>query len=116
MWTNLTAKFQLTKSPFVFQELCNEADSEGWEEAPLMHRLSAQVQRQQEISAQVNKWKLPPTGQPICLFSPSETASTLIKPKDDSEYNFYNMMSRFAKQKSEYPFIVHLLTKTHQDL
>lgn len=71
------------------EELSNDADSEGWEEAPLMHRLSAQVSRQHEINTQLNKWKLPPTGQPICLFSPSEVASTLIKPKDDIIFRVY---------------------------
>lgn len=32
------------------------------------------------------KWKLPPNGQPICLFSGNPTnAKTLIRPDDDSK-------------------------------
>lgn len=87
-----TIRYPALSDPIIIsfiEELSNDASSEGWEEAALMHRLSAQVARQHEINSNLNKWKLPPTGQPICLFSPSETGSTLIKPKDDIIFRVY---------------------------
>ncbi|XP_073971367.1 exchange protein directly activated by cAMP isoform X3 [Rhodnius prolixus] len=74
--------------PFI-EELTADAEQGGWEEATLMHRINAQMARHHEISAVANKWKLPPGGQPICLFSPSETGSKLIKPKDDIIFRVY---------------------------
>lgn len=36
------------------------------------------------------KWKLPPNGQPICLFSGNPTQSrTIIRPDDDSMFDEY---------------------------
>lgn len=35
------------------------------------------------------KWKLPPNGQPICLFSGNPTQTrTIIRPDDDSKFAF----------------------------
>lgn len=52
------------------------------------------------------KWKLPPNGQPICLFS--ENASTqgkkIIRPDDDSKYSFVHLLF-FIKLLAKLRFI-----------
>ncbi|KAL1138122.1 hypothetical protein AAG570_009814 [Ranatra chinensis] len=71
------------------EEISADAESEGWEEAALMHRVMSQINRQQQTSGGVNKWKLPPSGQPISLFSPSESDTSIIKPNDDIIFRVY---------------------------
>ncbi|XP_024081578.1 rap guanine nucleotide exchange factor 4, partial [Cimex lectularius] len=71
------------------EELASDCEHEGWEESGLMHRVTAQITRHRESSTVVNRWKLPPSGQPICLFSPSETGGTLIKSHDDIIFRVY---------------------------
>lgn len=66
-----------------------EADPDLQEEASVMHHVLSQIARYQEDRNLHNgqKWKLPPNGQPICLFSGNPSATrTLIRPDDDSEY------------------------------
>ncbi|KAF6209024.1 hypothetical protein GE061_014767 [Apolygus lucorum] len=70
------------------EELVSDCEREGWEESALMHRISAQVSRHQEAAHNVSKWKLPPGGQPICLFSSSDSHA-LIKPNDDIIFRVY---------------------------
>lgn len=68
-----------------------EADPGLQEEAGVIHHVLTQMSRYQEDRQQNmgQKWKLPPNGQPIGLFSGNVTATrTIIRPDDDSEY-FY---------------------------
>lgn len=58
------------------------------EESSTIHHVLTQLSRYQEDKNQHSgqKWKLPPNGQPICLFSGNPTGTkTLIRPDDDSE-------------------------------
>lgn len=62
------------------------------EEASLMHHIMSRLRRYQDERLETSglKWKLPPGGQPICLFSaisnPSKNSSrSIIRPNDDSE-------------------------------
>lgn len=68
-----------------------EADCLEWagleEEASLMHHVMSQLHRYEEeraVSAG-QKWKLPPAGQPISLFSGATDGKkrALIRPNDD---------------------------------
>lgn len=65
-----------------------EADPDLQEEASIMHHVLTQLSRYQE-DRQMNsgqKWKLPPNGQPICLFSGNPNQiRRIIRPDDDSE-------------------------------
>jgi Rap guanine nucleotide exchange factor 4 len=78
-----------------FQELATEleADCIQWsslqEEASLMHHVMSQLHRYQDERAlnAGQKWKLPPCGQPISLFSGSSEGRTVIRATDDSEYS-----------------------------
>lgn len=69
-----------------------EADCARWndslqEEAALMHHVLSQLRRYQEDRRAHNgqKWKLPPCGQPISLFSAEDAPRTIIMPQDDSK-------------------------------
>lgn len=65
-----------------------ENDQELNEESSTIHHVLTQLSRYQEDKNQHSgqKWKLPPNGQPICLFSGNPTGTkTLIRPDDDSE-------------------------------
>lgn len=65
-----------------------EADPALQEEAGIIHHVLTQMSRYQEDRQQNmgQKWKLPPNGQPICLFSGNVTATrTIIRMDDDSE-------------------------------
>lgn len=72
-----------------------EADCAQWscleEEAGVMHHVMSQLRRRQEerIVNAGQKWKLPPCGQPISLFSGSMPGGTrnAIHPDDDSMNN-----------------------------
>lgn len=45
-------------------------------------------QDDKHLHSENQKWKLPPNGQPICLFSGNPTQTrTIIRADDDSEYN-----------------------------
>lgn len=61
------------------------------EEAGIIHHVLTQMSRYQEDRQQNmgQKWKLPPNGQPICLFSGNSVASTrsVIHMDDDSEFH-----------------------------
>lgn len=80
---------------YIPQELAGEveADCVEWpdlqEEASLMHHVMSQLRRYQEEKAASagQKWKLPPAGQPISLFSgPTDGKTrTLIRSSDDGE-------------------------------
>lgn len=67
-----------------------ESDCNQWsslqEEAQLMHHVMTQLRRYQEDrkAHDGQKWKLPPCGQPISLFSGNENARTIIMQQDDS--------------------------------
>lgn len=66
-----------------------EADPDLNEETSIVHNVLTQMARYQEDRNQNagQKWKLPPNGQPICLFSGNATPSkTVIRPDDDSKY------------------------------
>ncbi|BET03360.1 exchange factor [Nesidiocoris tenuis] len=87
-----TVRHPLLNEPSAVQfieELVAECEREGWEESALMNRISAQVTRHQDAAAHTNKWKLPPGGQPICLFTHNETGCALIKPHDDIIFRVY---------------------------
>lgn len=89
------AVFDDNESLGFIEELAEEveADCMKWsslqEEASLMHHVMSQLRRyqadRQRHSGQ--KWKLPPCGQPICLFSSSgqSESRTIIRPDDDSK-------------------------------
>lgn len=69
-----------------------EADCARWndvlqEEAALMHHVLSQLRRYQEDrrAHEGQKWKLPPCGQPISLFSGGDAPRTIIMPQDDSK-------------------------------
>ncbi|XP_017467796.1 PREDICTED: rap guanine nucleotide exchange factor 4 isoform X2 [Rhagoletis zephyria] len=69
-----------------------EADSELSEETSIIHNVLTQMARYQEDRNQNagQKWKLPPNGQPICLFSGNATPSkTVIRPDDDIIFRVY---------------------------
>lgn len=55
-----------------------------------MHHVLTQLSRYQD-DKQIHagqKWKLPPNGQSICLFSGNPTMTrTMVRPDDDSKYN-----------------------------
>lgn len=62
------------------------------EEASLMHHIMSRLRRYQDERLETSglKWKLPPGGQPICLFSaisnnPSKNNRPIIRPNDDSK-------------------------------
>jgi Rap guanine nucleotide exchange factor 4 len=54
-----------------------------------MHHVMSQLHRYQDERAlnAGQKWKLPPCGQPISLFSGSSEGRTVIRATDDSEYS-----------------------------
>jgi Rap guanine nucleotide exchange factor 4 len=65
-----------------------ESDPNLEEEAGIIHNVLTQMSRYKDDRQQNagQKWKLPPNGQPICLFSGNTTAErTIIRPDDDSE-------------------------------
>lgn len=73
-----------------FQEIATdvEADPGLQEEGGVIHHVLTQMSRYQEDRQQNmgQKWKLPPNGQPIGLFSGNVTATrTIIRPDDDSK-------------------------------
>ncbi|XP_050305112.1 rap guanine nucleotide exchange factor 4 isoform X3 [Anthonomus grandis grandis] len=62
------------------------------EEASLMHHVMSQLRRYQEDrkAHEGQKWKLPPLGQPISLFSTGDdTNRTIIMPQDDIIFRVY---------------------------
>ena len=74
------------------QEIATDVESEPslQEETSIIHHVLTQMSRYQEDRQQNSgqKWKLPPNGQPIGLFSGNTTATrTIIRPDDDSEYS-----------------------------
>ncbi|KAI8037335.1 hypothetical protein M5D96_010086 [Drosophila gunungcola] len=69
-----------------------EADPDLNEETSIVHNVLTQMARYQEDRNQNagQKWKLPPNGQPICLFSGNATPSkTVIRPDDDIIFRVY---------------------------
>ncbi|CAM6032150.1 unnamed protein product, partial [Sphagnum compactum] len=69
-----------------------ENDQELNEESSTIHHVLTQLNRYQEDRNQHTgqKWKLPPTGQPICLFSGNPTGTkTVIRPDDDIIFRVY---------------------------
>lgn len=69
------------------------------EEASLMHHIMSRLRRYQDERLETAglKWKLPPGGQPICLFSainnPSKNNRSIIRPNDDSEHKIMIILS-----------------------
>lgn len=85
----------IVKHCFWFQDLTTDVENEMnlfpslEEEASLVHHLTTRLARYKEAAANRKdvKWKLPPTGQPITLFSgPSSPHKISMKPQDDSTY------------------------------
>ncbi|XP_058461700.1 rap guanine nucleotide exchange factor 4 isoform X3 [Malaya genurostris] len=75
------------------EEIATDVESEGFlqEEASIIHHVLTQLSRYQE-DRQMNasqKWKLPPNGQPICLFSGNTHSKTVIRPDDDIIFRVY---------------------------
>ncbi|XP_047112934.1 rap guanine nucleotide exchange factor 4 [Schistocerca piceifrons] len=72
-----------------------EVDCMQWnslqEEASLMHHVMSQLRRyQDERSLNAGqKWKLPPCGQPISLFTGTSEGRTVIRPDDDIIFRVY---------------------------
>ncbi|KAI5744870.1 hypothetical protein M8J76_006025 [Diaphorina citri] len=81
------------------QDLASEVESDStmWsgltEEASLMHHVMTHMKRYQDERAASagQKWKLPPSGQPISLFSgPVDSRiRTMIRPSDDIIFRVY---------------------------
>jgi len=72
------------------QEIATDVESDPGlqEEAGIIHHVLTQLSRYQEDRQQNmgQKWKLPPNGQPIGLFSGNTTATrNIIRPDDDSK-------------------------------
>lgn len=73
------------------QEIATDVESDPGmqEEAGIIHHVLTQMSRYQEDRHQNmgQKWKLPPNGQPICLFSENvnSAARSIIRMDDDSE-------------------------------
>lgn len=70
-----------------------EADCIEWscleEEAGLMHHVMSQLRRRQEErrARAGQKWKLPPCGQPISLFTGATSdTKNVINPDDESNF------------------------------
>ncbi|XP_022161315.1 rap guanine nucleotide exchange factor 4 [Myzus persicae] len=65
------------------------------EEASLMHHIMSRLRRYQDERLETTglKWKLPPGGQPICLFSaisnPSKNNRPILRPNDDIIFRVY---------------------------
>nr|XP_029726466.1 rap guanine nucleotide exchange factor 4 isoform X2 [Aedes albopictus] len=75
------------------EEIATDVESEGvlQEEISIIHHVLTQLSRYQE-DRQMNasqKWKLPPNGQPICLFSGNTHSKTVIRPDDDIIFRVY---------------------------
>ncbi|XP_039443269.1 rap guanine nucleotide exchange factor 4 isoform X3 [Culex pipiens pallens] len=76
------------------EDIATDVESEGLlqEEASIIHHVLTQLARYQE-DRQMNasqKWKLPPNGQPICLFSGNtHSTKTVIRPDDDIIFRVY---------------------------
>ncbi|XP_021696055.1 rap guanine nucleotide exchange factor 4 isoform X3 [Aedes aegypti] len=75
------------------EEIATDVEQEGvlQEEASIIHHVLTQLSRYQE-DRQMNasqKWKLPPNGQPICLFSGNTHSKTVIRPDDDIIFRVY---------------------------
>lgn len=62
-----------------------------------MHHVLTQLSRYQD-DKQIHsgqKWKLPPNGQSICLFSGNPTMTrTMVRPDDDSKLIKHNKLSQ----------------------
>ncbi|KAL1462505.1 hypothetical protein WDU94_014335 [Cyamophila willieti] len=81
------------------QDLASEVESDStmWsgltEEASLMHHVMTHMKRYQDerTASAGQKWKLPPSGQPISLFSgPVDSRMrTMIRPSDDIIFRVY---------------------------
>lgn len=78
-----------------------EADCIQWtclqEEASLMHHVMSQLRRfQTDVQRHSGqRWKLPPCGQPVSLFSTSgvQDSRTIIRPEDDSKcWQYFNIL------------------------
>lgn len=77
------------------QELAGEVEQDAMthpslqEEASMMHHVMSQLRRYQEdrAAAAGQRWKLPPTGQPVAPFSNASNTRgrAVIRPTDDSE-------------------------------
>lgn len=86
---------------FTLQELASDVEADCQllggksqalqEEASLMHHIMSRLRRYQDERLETTglKWKLPPGGQPICLFSalsnPSKNNRPIIRTNDDSK-------------------------------
>nr|XP_018917363.1 PREDICTED: rap guanine nucleotide exchange factor 4 [Bemisia tabaci] len=70
-----------------------ESDSGQTEEASLMHRVMSLLRRYQQDTSVINKWKLPPTGQPVTLFSDpvdgKKLSNVAIRPNDEIIFRVY---------------------------
>lgn len=81
------------------QEISKELENESSmyrsleEEASLMHHILTEMTRHDEEISRQNgkKWKLPPYGQPISLFSGGPGPQRMMKPQDDSKFAGYSV-------------------------
>lgn len=75
------------------------------EEASLMHHVMTHMKRYQDekVASAGQKWKLPPAGQPISLFSgPVDSRmGTMIRPTDDSKFIIINNKTTNCLQEME---------------
>lgn len=74
-----------------------EADSELIEESGIVHNILTQLSRYNDDKNMNGgqKWKLPPNGQPVSLFSGNTTSSrAMIRPDDESKY-FYILINLY---------------------
>lgn len=88
------------------------------EEASLMHHILTEMMRHDEEAARHNgkKWKLPPYGQPISLFSGGTGPQRMMKPQDDSELSvllsFFCLFPTLFQPFSPYSCVFSLSAET----
>ncbi|XP_070499375.1 rap guanine nucleotide exchange factor 4 isoform X2 [Chironomus tepperi] len=88
------AVFEDPAAAHFIEEIATDVESDPalQEEAGIIHHVLTQMSRYQEDRQQNmgQKWKLPPNGQPICLFSGNVTATrTIIRMDDDIIFRVY---------------------------
>ncbi|KAK6620354.1 hypothetical protein RUM44_006755 [Polyplax serrata] len=96
----VTIKYPVFENPVLrafLQEISKELENESSmyrsleEEASLMHHILTEMTRHDEEISRQNgkKWKLPPYGQPISLFSGGPGPQRMMKPQDDIIFRVY---------------------------
>lgn len=81
--------------------------------------MNISFQDDKHLHSENQKWKLPPNGQPICLFSGNPTQTrTIIRPDDDSECNIlcFNVNCLTFKREVTFSYLnIPLIHKGKKD-